>query len=480
MSIPRWKQTIIEKEKPPQTQLQPQPPPTEKQIDKSIKVSITTNCNTWAKSVKLAPPPTQPVKATPIGERVVFKIPRRTIEDDTTSSAGVSNTPSANRDPRMTRYPVTENVTTSAPAENIAEQTQVPITSDNTHDGRISVKDRLGNRLRDKPSIPSNFPNSGFIINDKTVGPIKAPMKRIIANPQLASAQNQQCKPSPVAEPFLKSIPNIAPAQSGQPSVYRLNVQQPHPDLPVFIRNGLEKKNLRTFEMPAFATVSQKYERVFYRLFERTCHHHMQNACPHPNECQLNHQLPDHDFFRTSIKKMDQKRVIDLYDEFMCRCQKLFDFYFVDFCDYFGEHMLTEKLKQMVDDCIERKVQFHFLNIIDGFMKTGKTYSKALIEVVQAITLRSIRTSKEIIKLILLPRNDSIRPFIIVLDSISKQENFKFKGEWVTRLLAIQIEKNIKELSPIIWRIAPSFEKGIQTIDQELLTKFMANPENLP
>lgn len=86
-------------------------------------------------------------------------------------------------------------------------------------------------------------------------------------------------------------------------------------------------------------------------------------------------------------------------------------------------------------------------------MLSGKSFSKALSEVIVSITSRSIRTSKEVIKLVLHVRNDTIRPFVDVLDSISKQESFQFATEWVNRMMFIYRDIKVKALSDVIWRI---------------------------
>ncbi|XP_031621724.1 uncharacterized protein LOC116339808 [Contarinia nasturtii] len=471
MAMPLWKRPERKtkgKEKPlespVQSQLSPvqkepvsvqqQPPPLKPivTIHNNLLKNVTVTINN--RSDKILEQPAAP-NAT-IGPKAIFKIPARVITNKTISGAE-----NVSRDPRMAISTV-QNIpgpANSVPVEkNVEASSQAP---NNVQPQRLSVKDRLGSRISGKPFTPLNGQKTGFIINNSTDGPINdtPPTQRATGT-----------------TPFSNAHRNMASTQA------QINVQQPHPDLPTFMRKELEQKSLCAFEMPSFATTSQRYDRIFHRIFERTCHLNMNEACLLPHECQLNHQLPDHNYFRSCINKMDRKRVIDLYDEFMCRCQKLFDFYFVDFCDYFGQHGLTDKLKKMVNDCNMRKVHFHFIAIVDGFMKTGKTFAGALIEVVGAINQRSIRASKEIIKLVLNPRNNNIKPFIVVLDSITKQENFKLTTEWINRILTIQIDTGIAELSSIIWRITDftRLGKDYEKLDQKLLEKFMTDPRNMP
>lgn len=104
---------------------------------------------------------------------------------------------------------------------------------------------------------------------------------------------------------------------------------------------------------------------------------------------------------------------------------------------------------------------------------TGKSFSKALKDVIQAIPCRTMKTSKEIIKLVLHQRNENIRPFIDVLDTISKQENFKFPADSVNRMMFIHRDIKLKELSDVIWRIINANFTNLQMYDGELVTQFM-------
>lgn len=138
--------------------------------------------------------------------------------------------------------------------------------------------------------------------------------------------------------------------------------------------------------------------------------------------------------------------------------------------------MLVAKLKEMVGDCAERKVPFHFGNIIDGLMLTGRSYTRALADLIPAVRCRSIRTSKEILKLILHPRNGNIDPFVTVIDSIRSQDHFKFPNEWINRLLIIQSQKknaNAALNATIFELINGVDQKGMKALDQELFTKFI-------
>lgn len=106
-------------------------------------------------------------------------------------------------------------------------------------------------------------------------------------------------------------------------------------------------------------------------------------------------------------------------------------------------------------------------------MVTGKSFSKSLVDVVQAIKFRTSRVSRELIKLVLHPRNDSVRPFINILDSMSKQENFKFSVEWVNRMLFIYRDIQLKELGNILWHIINTDTSRLQMYDAELVKQYM-------
>lgn len=281
----------------------------------------------------------------------------------------------------------------------------------------------------------------------------------------------------PTAELAPEKTPALAvslqSAQKTETKAQPIGISEPYQQatfsLPSFA--ALTSKTAVQLIYPSFATGPQQYEPAFTYLFRRVCRLHMHDACANQNECRMEHILPDHKSFRKSLDKMFQKNVIDLYDNYMRRNQKLFDFYFDVFCDFFADNKLCDKLTQMVNDCNERKVQFHFARVVDGLIKTGHTYVKALGILITSISTRKIGSSRELVKLILSPRNDNVRAFVSVLESIANTEHFKFRPEWINTLLLLHNEKNVVELAKLICKIVS--EKNIVTsVNEELLTKF--------
>lgn len=443
ITIPRWKQTEIEMDKPA-----PKAP-----NNSLLNGSITTNDTTQA-----VPPPMhgQPHATS----KMTFKIPRRPCIPNTTTN-NITETPSvsiANRDPRVSRGSGQNAIVPPATVQNI-ETPRASVQPENINARRISVKDRLGLRgqTNSRKSIDQNpeiIRSNNATASAFTLTSIEQPIAALIG------IQNQQPKPLP-KQTQLPKIPNVN--QSGR--------RAHSPELPSFVRNGPLARKKLDLKMPSFASKSGS-EHAFSLIFKNTCRFYMHNAC-HTNDCQQEHRLPNHDIFGRSLNNVPQKEVITLYDEFICRNSFLFEFYFADFCNYFGTNSLIEQLKKMVENCNERKLQYNFSKIVDGLMLTGKSYTKALIDVIQAVHCRKIATSKEIIKLILHPRNDNIHPFIDVIDSIAKQATFKFTRECVNRLLAFYVQKNIIELEQIIWTILNSNRNDLVMFDNELLTIFM-------
>lgn len=335
MSIPRWKQQAAPKETPPR----------KLPISNLVTKTITINTNA---SAKVAQPPktlVRPFASVPQKEpvqpqKMVFKIPQRpNITKTIVTSAVTPSVSAVNRDPRMTKGGAPNNATvttatvTTATDQSRNETSQVASAVSNTAGQRLSVKDRLGNRFAGKPT------GSSFIIPDETSAQAKT---------GAIGQKNQPNVPSLYTNTFRLM-------QATQAQEIDKNVQQPHPDLPDFVRQALVSKLPTELKIPEFATGIQKYEPLFFRLFERTCRVNMCDEC-NSNECQFEHKFPDQDIFRKTLDRIEQKRVVEFYDEFICRNQKLFDFYLPEFSEYFGKHSMTAKLKQMVNDCNERKV----------------------------------------------------------------------------------------------------------------------------
>lgn len=464
MAIPKWKKADMEKGKTGELR-QPEP-------RKPITSIPSTSRATVAQKSDILP--TEP-------DKLVFKVPQR-----------ISQTPTQVRDPRLTRSVVQgnniirvvqNNVDVPAAVPNQQSQPQIvrrPVLCDVSESQRKSVKDRLGTRQNfinfnnsaaTAPTqiiVPDIQSETSFVI-PKSVPPLSTTLNNITASSSSSSMVDRLNKPIdsiPVQRQVPKeSQPNVAAQMAGPQNA-------PPQPIPAFALNPVRKKEVK-LTVPSFASGPQQYEPVFTYLFKKTCRYNMIDACKNEHECSLSHRLPDHDFFRKSLDKMFQKSVIDLYDNYMRRNIKLFRFYFMDFCTYFGRNNLTDKLLQMVHDCNERKVTFHYSDIIEGLILTGKSFTLALFDLIGAIQYRTKLISKEIVKLILSPRNESINSFVSALKSIAQQDNFSFSVEWMNRLLLIWHEKNVHELNETIWHLICKDQSLVAKLDSELVTKFM-------
>lgn len=466
MDIPRWKKA--EKEKGKSTETQTVAKPSEIQSQKSgpenanrptvvnrIPTTKTTLTSTRA-PIKAPTTSIATKKSTAAtsatGQKLdtVFKIPLQ-----------VQQTP--NRDPRLVKT-ITNNIsaatTTNAQAAQPSNQSASQTTANAGE--RKSVKERLGTPFQSQ-ALFSNIKNTtSFVIQ---------------SNMRLSAAESASVA-SRVDQP-IASIP-ISMIRPRAENAKRPNVMQQPPvvrqtTLPAFARKSSSQPDMELI-VPSFATGAQKYEPVFTHLFRTTCRHYMRDNCIKP-DCQLEHRMPDHALFRAEIEKMFQTSIIDLYENYMCRNQKLFDFYFDDFCWYFGKNKLTDRLKQMAEDCAERKVQFQFTSIIEGFMMSGLSFAKAVATLIPSIQCRSMKTSREILKLILNPRIENIDPFVGVIDSIRQASQLKFSNECINRLLTIHSQKKTVnvELNNTIFHLinGVSADKSAKALDQELLTKFI-------
>lgn len=302
-----------------------------RQIVNTFRKTITNTTTNVASSPVVTPAASMPTTTAPSDEqhrqpKVIFKIPH---------VSNVHSASTANRDPR-TKGPAPPTTTATGVAENSAQTPQSITVISNAGGQRVSVKDRLGNKFAGKSS-------SSFIIPNETSTQNVSPASTGLP------VQKQQPKPSGL---YTNTFRRMQEAKNQQTDK---NIQQPHPDLPSFVNEALKRKLPAELKMPAFATGTQKYEPLFFRIFERTCRVFMHDEC-NSHDCSFDHQLPDLEIFRKALDRVSKERVVEFYDEFICRNQKLFDFYLPEFTAYFGKHSITAKLKQMVEDCNERKV----------------------------------------------------------------------------------------------------------------------------
>lgn len=223
--------------------------------------------------------------------------------------------------------------------------------------------------------------------------------------------------------------------------------------------------------LPTFAKSMQRNETAFSFLFGRVCRRLMYNNCRNQS-CVFEHNLPEIHKFRIKLNKIDKNDVLKVYDTFFLRNLRLFDMYFGNFTEFFGNNKMTDKLKQMVSECIEREKQCHFNQIIVGFINSGLTYTNALINLVKSIPDRSNRTSKVIVDLILDNRNNDINVFLDILKYLSTEESqYQYTTESMNRLLRLYLDRKVIQLSSILRKIVN------ETVDEELLNRFMASIE---
>lgn len=477
MSIPRWKKMEIEKAKPA--------PKTQNAEDKS-----TADTKTAAPKQNVFKPP-QNIQVTWAGKRqstLLGKEPakksRRLIggsfEDQSIESAsnatGALNTPLASIIPNASRDPRVRNTPAVTPIQKnstVVASSSVIMTVTGQ---RMSAKQRLGNVFHSNQTTNQMPMNKDSDLDPKASNLTVITSRCVANNAHVVSNDEVSMPPITVAQLPAFSTPSSSD-QNGMPQ----SVDQASDTAPLLssCQNGYDHKKLIQLIVPSFASGPQKYEPVFSYIFKRTCRIYMnQGVCQDP-VCSLQHVLPDHETVRKLLDKMFENSVNTLYNEYMCRNQMLFDEYFKDFCDYFGNRKNVEQLKKMVEDCVERKMETFFIRIIDGFTLTGKSFTKALIEVIEAIACRRNRTSKEIIKLMLHTRNSNIKPFLKILDAISKQPNFKFQREWVNTLMGIHKEKTDgqlkKDLGLIVWRIIENHQDCVdrEEYSVDLLKEFM-------
>lgn len=336
-----------------------------------------------------------------------------------------------NRDPRIRK-----------PDENPRKQAYNPI-----QDARPIVQQKLNNNNLSRKS------------NDEGVNRTSG-LKRKIDSTAIPST-------STGIKRTIKQVDNTQLAAADQSQQIEIPLPMPQTELemlsPLTDAVGLK--------LPTFATSMQRNETAFSFLFGRVCRRLMYNNCKNQN-CLFEHHLPDIHRFRIKLNKIDKNDVLKVYDIFFLRNLKLFDMYFGSFTEFFGNNQMTDKLKQMVGDCIEREKQCHFNQIIVGFINSGLTYTNALVNLVKSIPNRSNRTSKVVVDLILDNRNNEITVFLDILKYLSTEESqFQYTTESINRLLRIYLDRKVIQLSPILKKIVN------ETVDEELLNRFMASME---
>lgn len=224
--------------------------------------------------------------------------------------------------------------------------------------------------------------------------------------------------------------------------------------------------------MPSF-TVTDIHNEIFTFIFGPVCRRFMYEKClNNPNNCSLEHRLPDKDTFNAKLNKVSPPIVTELYDVFILRNKHIFNEYFTSFAEYFGKHRLEEKLIQMVTDCVQRNSQRNFRRILDGFGHMDVPYTIALKKLVRAINRPSMLTCNSLVLTIFDTRNREIQPFLEILEKLSKNREFVFPADTVNRMLRIFVANRSDKMRCILHNLLVVRKFHHSTIDKELLVSF--------
>lgn len=227
--------------------------------------------------------------------------------------------------------------------------------------------------------------------------------------------------------------------------------------------------------VPSFSSTVYT-ENTFSFIFGKVCRRFMYEKCPNnPNNCSLQHCLPDIDTFKSNLGKSSLANVIELYEVFILRNQLLFDTYFEEFAIYFGKHGVERKLDDMVMDCVLHHRQRLFRRIIEGYNRMDIPYTTALIRLIESTKSRSTMTCNSIVQAIFDVRNRDIQPFLDILETLSEKRDFCFPVEILNHMLRIYIGNRNKQLHRILHNILKVRRYSYQ-VDKGLLEAFNNPP----
>lgn len=211
---------------------------------------------------------------------------------------------------------------------------------------------------------------------------------------------------------------------------------------------NIQPSSLFAICLPSFVNNPSSDEPAFHLLFLNVCRPFMNNKCT--GDCRFSHELPDHARFNQLLAQLSQKDVLQTYNVFILRMKKLCLKYFIDFCEYFGDHSLETSLIQMINDCEDQGEYKFFPQIIKNLIKIGNSYDVALRKIISVLRHRNNKANDAIINLTLDERNLDIEPFCDLLYELAIQDNYMYPIECINRLMTLLIEKKHSKLYLII------------------------------
>lgn len=298
-----------------------------------------------------------------------------------------------------------------------------------------------------------------------------------VAPPPLPALMNIHVDPIVYSEqPVIESAATIQLRRTIQ---RRLSVsadlmanQNAAPDEPIPIPYSHVQTSLK---LPSFYTDPYNEMTGFEILFPDICRRYLNNKCI---KCEYSHVMPDPDIIADKLNRMSREKVYTFYNVFMLRNQKLFNKYFPQFCAYFAMNNLMEYLVQMVNDCAHqmRRASGFFMNIIEGFQRTGLTPENALRKLIDSLEKPTLQTKDKIVRLIMEESNNMIISLLDVLQKFTENDGFIFEARHVNKLIKMYLDAPKTELGLLLYGI---LAKPDSNVDKSLLAAFMAKSVEL-
>lgn len=167
-------------------------------------------------------------------------------------------------------------------------------------------------------------------------------------------------------------------------------------------------------------------------LLPGVCHSYLGDFCK-DNDCKLNHFLPQNTIFRNQLKKLGILFATTYYDTYVLRCCRLFDKFFVDFCDIFS--LKKEKLITMISDCFKRKMYQKMWYVVEVMFKPNESFVRIVKKIISISQAYDVDDNfyKVILEMILDTRCDPLQ-FEIELERIAIKFNYNFTSEIIQKL----------------------------------------------
>lgn len=155
------------------------------------------------------------------------------------------------------------------------------------------------------------------------------------------------------------------------------------------------------------------------------CLPYLNNLCKNSTNCAFRHFLPAVQDIRLKLDELGPDWTEKVYNLRVQHCRRLLDKYFGEFCFFMGTNGRQKQLQIMLKCIFEKKIYDKCRYVVDSLITTGFAYSDILSKLME-LNDNSEKAMKMILNFICDVRNEAVGDYVLQIEIIAKQLQYKF------------------------------------------------------